>query len=75
MSKSVGIISLDTLHKTPVNLVTLNQALKLTKIWAEIPTDHAYRCARGWWFMAEGLRYESPELQQAADLLLLTTMV
>lgn len=52
-------------------MLTQDQALVLAKLWAVVDTDHGRRRARAWWYMVEGIRYDSQLLQSVAELLLL----
>lgn len=52
-------------------MLTQEQALVMAKLWAVIDTDHGRRRAHAWWYMVEGIRYDSQLLQSIAELLLL----
>lgn len=52
-------------------MLTQDQALALAKLWAFVDTDHGRRRACAWWYMVEGIRYDSQLLQSIAELLLL----
>lgn len=52
-------------------MLTQDQALVMAKLWAVIDTDHGRRRAHAWWYMVEGIRYDSQLLQSIAELLLL----
>jgi hypothetical protein len=51
--------------------MTLDDTLSFVRLWSNIRGEHAHRRARAWWFMSEGLRYDSKLLTSVAELLLL----
>ena len=48
-----------------------NEALLMMKICLRIGTESGDRRAKAWWYMVEGIRYDSDLLVQVAELLLL----
>jgi hypothetical protein len=51
--------------------LTLAQAHWMVKCWSHYQDEYANRRARVWWYMGEGIRYDSQILRDVAELMLL----